>query len=266
MAEIDILIPTYNRAAALGITLACLIGQSFPKFRVVISDQSEIYDVSEVGEVCAVVEVLRYHGHPVEIIKHLPRRGMAEQRQFLLDQVRAPYVLFLDDDLILEPDTLDVMITAIEEEGCGFVGCAVPGLKYLRDIRPHQQHIEFWEGPVQPETVIPDSPQWNRAVLHNAANILHVADRMGITRQNPRKYKVAWVGGCVLFDTEKLRDSGGFNFWRELPLEHCGEDVLAQLRVMARYGGCGLIPTRAYHQVLPTTVSNREIDAPKYLK
>jgi len=69
-----------------------------------------------------------------------------------------------------------------------------------------------------------------------------------------------------MYDTDKLRDCGGFNFWRELPTEHCGEDVLAQLRVMARYGGCGLIPTRVYHQELPTTVPNREIDAPRVLR
>ncbi|MFZ5509426.1 MAG: hypothetical protein ACOZCP_05155 [Pseudomonadota bacterium] len=41
-----------------------------------------------------------------------------------------------------------------------------------------------------------------------------------------------------------------------------GEDVLVQCRVMARYGGCGLIPSGAYHQELPTTVAERRIDAP----
>jgi hypothetical protein len=78
-------------------------------------------------------------------------------------------------------------------------------------------------------------------------------------------YRVAWVGGCTLYDTAKLRAAGGFDFWAQLPDEHAGEDVLAQLRVMERFGGCGLIPTRVYHQELPTTVANREVDAPKAL-
>jgi hypothetical protein len=68
-----------------------------------------------------------------------------------------------------------------------------------------------------------------------------------------------------MFDTAKLRSAGGFDFWRELPAEHCGEDVLAQLRVMERYGGCGLIPSGAYHMEVPTTIPMREIDAPKVL-
>ena len=30
-----------------------------------------------------------------------------------------------------------------------------------------------------------------------------------------RLYRVAWVGGCVLYDTAKLREAGGFEFWCE---------------------------------------------------
>jgi hypothetical protein len=69
----------------------------------------------------------------------------------------------------------------------------------------------------------------------------------------------------VLFDTAKLRDCGGFDFWQELPPEHCGEDVLAQMRVMARFGGCGIIPSGAYHMELPTTIRERDFDAPRML-
>ena len=68
-----------------------------------------------------------------------------------------------------------------------------------------------------------------------------------------------------MFNSCKLRDAGGFDFWRELPPEHCGEDVLAQLRVMERFGGCGIIPSGAYHMELPTTIDQREVDAPLVL-
>lgn len=262
---IDILIPTFNRPAALAVTLATLLGQTFRDFRVVISDQTEHMDITQCGELKAVLRALEFHGHIVEVHKHLPRRGLAEQRQFLLDQATAPYALFLDDDLILEPDALERMLTAIKEENCGFVGCAVPSLSFLKDVRPHQQHIEFWDTPVQPEILRPNTPEWDRHKLHSAANILHVAQQMGITPENQRKYRLAWVGACVLYDTAKLRECGGFEFWMQLPNEHCGEDVLAQVRVMERYGGAGIIPTRVYHQELPTTVPNREVDAPKVL-
>jgi glycosyltransferase involved in cell wall biosynthesis len=262
---LDVLIPTYNRATALAITLTGLAEQTWRDFRVVVSDQTLHTDVERVPEVRAVLRVLRAHGTPVEVSKHLPRRGMAEQRQFLLDATTARYALYLDDDVILEADMLERMLRTIRRERCGFVGCAVIGLSYLDDVRPHQQAIEFWDGPVRPERVEPDTPAWERHHLHSAANLYHVQQRLQLTPDRERTYRVAWIGGCVLYDVAALRECGGFTFWRELPTEHCGEDVLAQLRVMARYGGCGLIPSGAYHLELQTTVPDRRVDAPRVL-
>jgi GT2 family glycosyltransferase len=264
-ADVDVLIPTYGRPAALAVTLTALASQSLRAFDLVISDQHERDDALSSGEVQAVVRLLRARGHRVDVHKHLPRRGMAEQRQFLLDCARAPRVLFLDDDVIVEPDLLERLVGALDRARCGFVGSAVIGLSYRDDVRPHQQAIEFIDGEVRPEEVRPGSTAWQRHHVHSAANMMHVAERLGITRMNERLYRVAWVGGCVLYDTAKLRAAGGFAFWRSLPTDHCGEDVLAQLRVMARFGGCGLMPSGAYHLELPTTVPSREIDAPKVL-
>ncbi|WP_199320411.1 glycosyltransferase family 2 protein [Leptolyngbya sp. FACHB-261] len=246
ISTVDVLIPTYCRPVALAVTLTSLAAQTYRDFRLVISDQSEDLDPTKTGEVQAVVRLLRAHGHCVEIYKHLPRQGMAEQRQFLLDQANAPYSLFLDDDLLLEPWVVSQMVKAIQAENCGFVGSALSGLSFLGDVRPQEQSIEFWEGPVEPEVVQPGTPQWERYRLHNAANIYHLQERLGLSPEQPRKYRVAWVGGCVLYDTAKLRELGGYSFWQELPVAHCGEDMLPQLRVMARYGGCGLIPSGVY--------------------
>jgi len=261
---LDVVIPTYNRAAALAVTLTSLVYQSFQDFRVIISDQSR-RDISRSGELTAVRRVLEAHGIPVMIHRHLPRRGMAEQRQFLLDQSRAAYTLFLDDDLILEAYVLEQMLAAIRQAGCGFVGSAVIGLSFRDDVRPHEQAIEFWDGPVQPEEVQPGSAAWQRYRLHNAANLYHVQQDLGLTWQATRLYRVAWVGGCTLYDTARLRQAGGFTFWKELPDTHCGEDVLAQLRVMASFGGAGLIPSGVYHQELPTTLPDRTVNAPLVL-
>lgn len=114
--------------------------------------------------------------------------------------------------------------------------------------------------------MLPDSPAWARHALHSAANLYHVQTNLGLTPDRQRLYRVAWVGGCVLFDRVKLEAAGGFEFWRERPPEHCGEDVFAQLRVMARDGGCGVIPSGAYHQELVTTVPRRDVDAPRLMR
>lgn len=262
---IDVLVPTCDRPAALAVTLATIGSQSWPRLRIVISDQSERSGACEQREVQAVLRYLRATGRSVDTWRRLPRRGMAEQRAFLLAQARSAYCLFVDDDVILEPDLVGRLYAVIRAERCGFVGSALHGLSHLGRLRPAQEAIEFWNGPVRPETVRPGGTAWARHHLHSAANLFHVQTRLATGDGVARRYKVAWVGGCVLFDTALLRAAGGFDFWRELPSQHCGEDVLAQQRVMARYGGCAILPSGAYHMELPTTVTARAVDAPYVL-
>jgi hypothetical protein len=76
------------------------------------------------------------------------------------------------------------------------------------------------------------------------------------------RYKVAWVGGAnVLYDRAKLLSVGGFGFWRRLPPEHAGEEVVVQWLLIRRYGGCGVLPCGTYHLGLPTRVADRTRNA-----
>jgi glycosyltransferase involved in cell wall biosynthesis len=261
MPEVDVLIPTYRRKTSLCMLLSSLLGQTFTDFDVTISDQTPEQECYlESIEVGAVAAALRYHGHRVTLLRHVPRRGLAEQRQFLLEQASAPFVQYLDDDLLLEPKVIGRMVAVIEEERCGFVGCPAAGLGYHDDVRPHQQCIEPWRGHVTPEPMVPGAIPWGRHVVNSAANPLHIAERVlpdgGIVR-----YRVAWVGGNLLYDREKLLDVGGFGFWDRLPVEHAGEEVAPQLLLLNRYGGCGILPTGTYHAGLATTVPDREVNA-----
>ena len=200
MALVDILIPTCGRKTGLAVLLASLNGQTFTDFDVVISDQTaddETY-LSSI-EIDTLVRALRWHGHHVTLHRHLPRRGMGEQRQFLLEQSRARYVYYLDDDVLLDPDVLERLVTVIQREGCGFVGTAATGLGFLDDVRPDQQHIEIWEGQVEPEPFAPDDIPWDRHEVNNAANPLHLEHRL-LQPGEVIRYKVAWIGGAsVLF-------------------------------------------------------------------
>lgn len=211
--QVDVLIPTVDRAAALAVTLTSLAAQTHRALRVVVSDQTEdpARRVARDGVVQAVVRVLEHRGVAVELHEHLPRRGLAEQRQFLLDQARASHVLFLDDDLVLEPEVVARLVRVMAAQRCG----------------------------------------WTQALK--------------ATDADPVVYKVAWCAGCVLFDAEVLRAVGGFAFWADLPEVHAGEDVEGQLRVMARAGGCGVMPSGVFHQELPTTVPDRRVDVPRFL-
>jgi GT2 family glycosyltransferase len=263
MALLDVLIPTHRRKTALATTLASLFGQTRQDFDVIASDQSEGENPLDSPELATLARAFRLRGQRIRYLKHLPKRGLAEHRHFLLEQATAPYLLYVDDDLLLEPWAVDHMLSTIQAEGCGFVGMPVIGLQHVHDVRPHEQEIELWDGPVRPERYTFETAPMYRYKLHNAANPLHLSWRFaseGIVR-----YRVAWVGACAMYDREKLLDCGGYSWWNELPVEHAGEDVLAQMLVANRYGGCGILPSGAYHLELPTEVPSRETNTNELL-
>jgi glycosyltransferase involved in cell wall biosynthesis len=264
MATVDVLIPTCGRKTGLAIVLTSLLGQTFTDFDVVVSDQTDgdpVESYLDSIELRTLVGALRRRGHRVALHRHLPRRGMAEQRQFLLERSAAPYVHYLDDDVLLDPPVMARMLGVLRAEGCGFVGCPAAGLDYLDDVRPHQQGIELWDGPVTPEPFAPGAVPRERAAVNSAANPLHLEERLAPDGRVVR-YKVAWVGGAnVLYDRAKLLEVGGFAWWPRLPAAHAGEEALAQFLLIRRYGGCGILPTGTYHLCLPTEVPDRSREA-----
>jgi GT2 family glycosyltransferase len=235
-------------------TLAGVATQTMRDLRVIISDQSG-ESVADVPEVLALRRSIKIRGGSVEWHRRVPSRGIAEQRDFLLRQATSDYVLYLDDDVLMESWVVERLLRTIRENGCGFVGAFPAQPAYVSDSRPHHERIEYWHGHVEPETINPGDPEWSRASLHSAANLLHVSQRLGPGEH--RLYKVAWLGACVLYDRQKLADVGGYSFWPRLQRHHAGEDVLVQNLLLRRWGGCGIIPSGTYFSEVPSTVPDQ---------
>ncbi|HEX7005332.1 MAG TPA: glycosyltransferase family A protein [Trueperaceae bacterium] len=251
MSLIDILIPTIDRPQELAVTLAGVASQTHRELRVIVADQSATPAYSSAA-IATLRRLIEARGGKVDWHHRKPCHGIAEQRSFLLERATAPKVLLLDDDVFMEPWVLTELERVLDEEGIGFVGAFPAGLSFVDDVRPNEQRVEFWEGPVRPEVVEPDSAQWQRARLHAAANIYHAAERLA--PGTVRRYKVAWVGACALYDRQKLEEVGGFSFWSELPADHAGEEVLVQNLLLRRWGGCAIMPSGTYHAEAPTTI------------
>lgn len=249
------LIPTYNRLESLIVTLGSVAAQSLSDLRVVVADQSA-EPVGERPVIQALRRVIEARGGAVEWHTRPQIHGIAEQRDFLLGRATADAVLYLDDDVLMEPWVIEQLLENLRAQQCAFVGAFPVGMTYRDDMRPQQQAIEFWEGPVLPETLLPGSPQWERWQLHRAANTYHVAQRL---RPDERRlYKVAWVASCILYDRVKLLEVGGFSFWPRLPRYHSGEEVLVQNLLMRRWGGCAMLPSGTYYTEVPSTVLNED--------
>ena len=253
MATVDVLLPTYNRLTSLILTLSGVAAQTHADLHVIVADQGQD-PVEQEPVVQTLRRVIEARGGSVEWHTRPQIDGIVEQRDFLLRQATADAVLYLDDDVFMEPWVVECLLETLQIQRCGFVGAFPVGLSHREDVRPEQQIVDYWDGPVQPEVVEPDSPQWERWQLHRAANLYHVS--RSVPQGEFRLYKVAWIASCILYDRAKLLEVGGFSFWPRLPRYHSGEEVLVQNLLMRRWGGSGIMPSGTYYTQVPTTVLN----------
>ena len=256
MAAVSVLIPTYERPESLVMALSGVASQMVTDLQVVVSSQGR-HRAEDSPVAQATARVIDARGGSVEW-HHREPRGIAEQRHFLLSRAEAAYALFLDDDVFMEPSVIEHLLSVLQTETCGFAGAFPAGLTFVDDVRPAQQTIELWEGPVRPEVVEVEGAGWERWHLHRAANLYHVAQKLVLPPREFLRYKVAWVGSCVLYDRKKLLEVGGFSFWKELPRYHKAEDIVVQNLLMRRFGGWGGVPSGTYHAEIETTTFSPE--------
>jgi glycosyltransferase involved in cell wall biosynthesis len=255
MPQVDILLPTCNRQESLIYTLSGVANQSLTDIHLIIADQSD-QPADRSPVVKSLLRIIQARGGSFEWHYRIPSLGIAEQRNFLLNQASAGMVLYLDDDVWMEPWVLQKMVNILSNQECSFIGAFPAGLSYRDDVRSDQQFIDFWEGPVKPESVWPDTPEWERAHLHRAANLYHVTK--DLNPHQTRLYKIAWIASCILYDRRKVLEVGGYSFWDRLPRFHSGEEVLLQNLLMRRWGGAAMIPSGTYYSEVPSTVLNDE--------
>ena len=104
--SVDILLPTYDRLPSLIMCLSGIAGQTCSNFRLIISDKSET-PVKDNQVIQSLIRVIEAHGGTVDYHYRVPSKGIAEQRDFLLKEATAEYVLYLDDDVWMEPQVLE---------------------------------------------------------------------------------------------------------------------------------------------------------------
>jgi len=93
--DIHVPTPTFQRLKAPVATLTSLCYQFEKNFEIVISDQSLDEDIYNDKTIQTIINLLELHGRPVSILKNFPLKGMAQQRQFLLEKSDSCYSLFL---------------------------------------------------------------------------------------------------------------------------------------------------------------------------
>ena len=266
-AQIDVLVPTRDRPVELATTLAGLAAQTDVPFRVVVSDQSD-------GRRLLGHARRRDADQRTAHARH--GRGAApapaaagDRRAARVPAVRAtaPAVLFLDDDVWLEPGCS----TACTRRCASWAaGSSPPRCRGSRTsttaARDECAPFEVWDGPVRPERIAKDGPGGRAGRCTTRPTGCTWPSRSGSTAARCRRRTAGWPTRspgrrAVSCSTAGAGRSGRLRLLADLPADAHGEDVLVQHRVMARRGGAGILPSGAYHQESLTTIPSRGTSA-----
>ncbi len=148
----SIIIPTRNRAADLSRTLPTLLEQTIIPEEILIVDQSS--DASTRGIVDQFIDQVVASGksNPQFVYLYDPNLGGAGiARNLAIDHANGEILVFLDDDVLLEPDFLEQLLLVYREDSS--VG-GVSGVITNYPKPPLRQRLLFrifWTGPFHDE-------------------------------------------------------------------------------------------------------------------
>lgn len=107
MAEVDIVIPTFNRHARLEATLRSLARQTFRDFRVIVSDDCSTPPVDAARLPADLRDTL-----DITILRTERNSGPAAARNLAIGAATGRFVAFIDDDVDANPDWLERLLAA----------------------------------------------------------------------------------------------------------------------------------------------------------
>ena len=113
--KVSVIIPTYNRAAYLELTLRSVVGQSLESIEVIVVDDGSPNE--DTAKICEQFNKVSY-------FKINNSGGPATPRNYGIKKARGEYIAFVDDDDIWLPGKLEAQVAVLEKNpDYGLVHC-----------------------------------------------------------------------------------------------------------------------------------------------
>jgi len=190
-ATVDVCVCTRNRPLELGRCLVSVFASHVPARRVIVSDDSSD----------GLTRMMVAREFPDALWLEGPRRGLGPNRNRALTAVQGDYVLFLDDDAVLDGDFIgNALAAAAAAPQAIFTG---PELNNGREVKPQDQNfLGFQRRAYRPGEAL------NTAVINSAMIPAALAKALGFDEQ--------LVFGCEEVDFWlRARGAGAAIIWRD---------------------------------------------------
>ena len=110
---ISVAIPTIGRVETLPTVLTALSFQTHPIKEVIIYDESPT-PIMESYVVNQALDVLSLQGVGTKVVRNRLLKGIGAARYAMAEEAKCPYVLMVDDDVVLLPDCLEQLVGYVD--------------------------------------------------------------------------------------------------------------------------------------------------------
>lgn len=147
MAEVDVILRTFERPDMLRRAVASVLAQTFEDFQIIIVDDQSGDDTTEVcAELVRSDNRISYHRTATNL------KLSGRTNNFGVSKCTAPIVTFLDDDDWWEPEKLQFQMEALKtaSENCALVTCGQRDIdadtgKVLKKVTREHEGDVYWE-------------------------------------------------------------------------------------------------------------------------
>lgn len=207
---IDVLMPTHNSGERINLSLLSLWYQEDVHFRLTIRDTGDVA-ARESRDTRQLLELLEKKVEVRYIRAAGDRLGVVHQRHCLLKTASEEHTLFLDDDIVLDPASLEGMVDCLNIESASFV------IPVIVDPDNMREHKDYSATPLSKEA-------W-----HNAGMSSHY-----LRCKEPRMKKVMRGHmGCILSLTRSWKAYADFSYYKYFT---GGVDVIASILIADKLG------------------------------
>lgn len=208
MEKVSIIIPAYNRPDYLREALSSAINQSYKNIEIIVVDDGSDTDIKSVVEGMKRDEMV-YHRQD--------NRGLPSARNTGIGLCRGAYVVFLDDDDLLETDMVEECIKQFSDS----VGVVFADFQYFGAPRHRESPQHQTQGAV-------DGQDWSGREIFKW---FLTGNRIAANCLMAKKEWLQAVGG---FD-ETLKGNEDWDAWLRIAYRGCGfrhvPKVLARVRI-----------------------------------
>jgi glycosyltransferase involved in cell wall biosynthesis len=235
---ISALIPTRHRPDAFSRTLHSLAQQSAQPMEMIVVDGSEDYRTQNLCDqlIPGLVTEIKYY-RAIEL-------GAATQRNQAILHAKQPVIWLMDDDILLEPDCLARLWSALQSDPqMGGVNAMITNQRYLTPGRISRTLFQFLHGSTE--------KSYAGKCIGPAVNLLPEDDP-----QLPEIVPVEWLNTtCVLYRREALPQPLFGSLFVGYSLM---EDVTLSLTVGRQWKLANARTARIYHDSQPGDHKNNE--------